>query len=429
MNTDLPEKRVRVTKTKNELDELDDDSADIYKSNIIERYSLRPKGIPAVDKICLAKFVAVYYKDYKSNDVETKDSQPDILNDELLDSQHFNKDTEEDCLSSKIKLMGKNEHMKCRKLKAVIRYHTPNKRKEPELYFHHLLMLYLPWREETELLGSDQTYTSKFYDSEVQKIIEQNRAIFEPDADAITEALESVKNNPGKNIHSYDFINDQENADLQDELQNDQEPNEIFNEQQHSDLDPIQSNEPSMGIISYQNEPSEITDDKLRQSIRSLSPEQRFAYNIVLSWCRELIKNMSNSLNPVQVEPIYLFLTGGGGAGKSHLIKTIYHTAVKTLRHPPCKPELPTVLLMAPTPTGIAAINIDGATINTGLSIPTETGDYPSAMSDQRKTQCRLSLKDLKLIIIGEISIYMVGNTTLLNIHQRLKMKFLVPHL
>ena len=114
---------------------------------------------------------------------------------------------------------------------------------------------------------------------------------------------------------------------------------------------------------------------------------------------------------------MYLFLTGGGGAGKSHLIKTIYHTAVKTFRHPPCNPELPTVLLMAPT--GVAAINIDGTTINTGLAVPTETGDYLPAMSDQRKTQYRLSLKDLKLIIVDEIS--MVGNTTLLHIHQRLK--------
>ena len=92
-----------------------------------------------------------------------------------------------------------------------------------------------------------------------------------------------------------------------------------------------------------------------------------------------------NSLKRVEVEPIYLFLTGGGGAGKSHLIKTIYHTAVKTFRHPPSNPELPTVLLVAPT--GVAAINIDGTTVHTGLAIPNETRDCPPAMSDQRKTQ------------------------------------------
>ena len=124
-----------------------------------------------------------------------------------------------------------------------------------------------------------------------------------------------------------------------------------------------------------------------------------------------------NSMKPVQVEPIYLFLTGGGGAGKSNLIKTIYHTAVKTFRHPTFNPELPTVLLMAPT--GVATINIDGTTVNTGLAIPTEVGHHLPAMSDQRKTQYTLSLKDLKLIIIDDIS--MVGSTTLFHIYQRLK--------
>ena len=302
----------------------DDDSTDINKSNIIERYSLRPREIPAVGRLCLEKFAAFYYKDYKTDHVETKDSQPDVLNDELLESHHSTEDTE---LPPKIKLMNKSEYMKRRKVQAVIRYHTPNKGKEPELYFHHLLMLYFPWRNETELLSSDQTYTSKFYETDAQPIVEENRALFEPDADAITEALESMTNTPGKNVHSFDCINDQENSDLQDELPDDLDPSESFNEQEPSELDPTQSNEPSIGTITFHNQPSEISDDELRKSVRSLNQKQRYAYDIVLSWCRKLIKNM-NSLKPVEVEPIYLFLTGGGGAGKSHLIKTIYHTAV-----------------------------------------------------------------------------------------------------
>ena len=40
-------------------------------------------------------------------------------------------------------------------------------------------------------------------------------------------------------------------------------------------------------------------------------------------------------------------------------------------------------------------------------------------MSDQNRRQMRLPLCKLKLIIIDEIS--MVGNTTLLHVHQRLK--------
>ena len=65
-----------------------------------------------------------------------------------------------------------------------------------------------------------------------------------------------------------------------------------------------------------------------------------------------------NSLKPVDVKLIYLFLTAGGGAGKSHLVKPMYHTPFKTFRHPPFNPELP---------AGVAAININGTTINTGL--------------------------------------------------------------
>ena len=110
------------------------------KSNIIERYSLRPNSIPTVDKLCLAQFAATYYKDYKTDYDETQDSQPDILNNDLLESHHL----AEQSRPTEIKLMNKNEYMKCRKVKAVIRYHTPNKTKEPELYFHHLLMLYFP---------------------------------------------------------------------------------------------------------------------------------------------------------------------------------------------------------------------------------------------------------------------------------------------
>lgn len=54
-------------------------------------------------------------------------------------------------------------------------------------------------------------------------------------------------------------------------------------------------------------------------------------------------------------------------------------------------------------PTGVAAINIKGTTVNTALAIPKETGNYLPAMSDQKKTQFRLSLSYLKLIIIDEI--------------------------
>ena len=76
-------------------------------------------------------------------------------------------------------------------------------------------------------------------------------------------------------------------------------------------------------------------------------------------------------------------------------------------------------------PTGVAAVNIDGTTINTGLAIPKDVGDNLRPLSDQKRTQLRITLAQLKLII-DEIS--MVSNTILLNIYKRLKEIFASPN-
>ena len=157
-STDLPEKRVQVAKSQPGLDELHDDSTDIYKSNIIERYSFRPNTIPIVDR-CLAEFAACYYKKYKI-DCTPNDTQPEVLTDDATEL-HVQLTTNADItgqLPPKIKLLNTNEEMKYRKSKAVVRYHRPNKIKEPEKYFHHLLILYYPWQSEDTLIGSEQTY-------------------------------------------------------------------------------------------------------------------------------------------------------------------------------------------------------------------------------------------------------------------------------
>ena len=95
----------------------------MYKSNIIERYTKRPHTISSVNNLCLAEFASYYYKDYKKECQETIDAQPQVLTDNLVESQHMLKNLE--CsLPKQIRLSDTNEIMKCRKVKAVIRYHT-----------------------------------------------------------------------------------------------------------------------------------------------------------------------------------------------------------------------------------------------------------------------------------------------------------------
>ena len=176
VNTNVPDKRIHVAKSQEELDQLDDDSTDIFKSNVIKRYTIRPV-LPIINNLCLAEFAAYYYKDYKTDSDETKDCQPDVLTDDILESQSFSELSGRN-YPRRIKLLNKNEYMKCRKVKAVLRYHTPNKTKEPEVYFHHLLMLYYPWRDENSLLANDGTYMTTFLKPDVQTVVENNRGIF-----------------------------------------------------------------------------------------------------------------------------------------------------------------------------------------------------------------------------------------------------------
>ena len=81
--TDFPEKRVRVAKSKPELDELHDDSADIHISNMIERYVIQPNTIPAVDNMCLVEFAAYYFQKYKTDCIN--DAQPGILTEDATE--------------------------------------------------------------------------------------------------------------------------------------------------------------------------------------------------------------------------------------------------------------------------------------------------------------------------------------------------------
>ena len=165
--------------------------------------------------------------------------------------------------------------------------------------------------KESDLIAADQSYASKFYEPNVQEVVELNRSVFEPDADTVTEALENLTNNQGNIIHSFDPINDGENSDLQIETQNTDYtlPEESFDKQSPSDLgSSFDSSQQVSQAISTYTQPTEISDDMLRYNARSLNEKQRSAYNIVLSWCRNTMKNL-NCLKPEKLDPINLFFS------------------------------------------------------------------------------------------------------------------------
>ena len=83
-------------------------------------------------------------------------------------------------------------------------------------------------------------------------------------------------------------------------------------------------------------------------------------FDFVYNWAKSYI--ISKSAYGRQVaEPFYLFLSGDGGCGKSHLIKTIYHSVSKLFLYQSGSPVKPKVLVL--TLTGAAAISTNGLNI------------------------------------------------------------------
>ena len=152
-NTNMPEKRYRVCKSEAELSELPADSTEVFKRNNLDRYVDRPnksfqKGHYSVlDNICYAEFLAYYVLDTKKHVETENDCQPEGL---LDDDENHNPL----CSYSKlVPLMTSKEKLRRRNVKHVVRYHTSNPVSNPEAYAHHLMMLFLPFRQESYLLS------------------------------------------------------------------------------------------------------------------------------------------------------------------------------------------------------------------------------------------------------------------------------------
>ena len=112
--------------------------------------------------------------------------------------------------------------------------------------------------------------------------------------------------------------------------------------------------------------------------------------------------------------PYHIFLTGGAGTGKSHVIQCIFEQLAKIYIKLTDEPDDVTVLKVVPT--GTAAFNIQGLTIHSAFSIHMGS-DKP--LGENEANTLRKTLRHLQLLIIDEIS--MVSQDLLLMIHKRLQ--------
>lgn len=143
--------------------------------------------------------------------------------------------------------------------------------------------------------------------------------------------------------------------------------------------------------------------------LQHLNETQKDMFYNVRNWC---IRKISGD----NCEPLFLFVTGGAGTGKSHLIKAIHYESSRLLSRIVSGPEKVSVLLAAFT--GTAAFNIGGNTLHHLFSLTKFLPLPYEPLGEQKLCELRVKLADVQILIIDEIS--MVYKRLLYYVHERL---------
>ena len=390
--TDVPEKRTRLFKPLAQIQSLEDDDPDVFQTSILERYSARPNSL---EDMCLADF-AMRYR-YASR-------RPG-----LDDGSNIKNPDQDEPMDKSIKLKQDLGYMSLRQKPAIIRHHQWSVRKQPENFFHAQLILYSPWRNEiSDLKGNTyaETYEQKL------EVISHNRKLFEYHADAVDQALQDMEDY-GINEESWELVAPQTEQQRHEEAEEGVEADVSV----MGAFDPGQTLATKHGSEScryiYEVTTCTLTTSEWHNLILSLNVLQREVHQYILNWCM----NMLLYPKVPRQDPFYMFLTGGAGVGKSHLVKTIVQTVTRLFsRH---NQENDAHVLVC-APTGAAAYNVSGLTLHSAFLLPvhSRTSDDYIPLSGEKLANLKEAIGKVKLLVIDEIS--MVGADMLLTVHRRL---------
>lgn len=178
-----------------------------------------------------------------------------------------------------------------------------------------------------------------------------------------------------------------------------------------NDIPELRTTTPTSGGGIFENNPHSIDYEIVIPIIRSLNKIQSEVFYKIRNWC---LRKINENIN---YEPFYLFITGGVGTGKFHIIKAIYYEARKILRNHFREAGEINVLLSAST--GVAAHNINGNTIHSLLKIPRACSLPYKPLGENNLNSLKAKLGNLQILIIDEIS--MISHKLMCYIHGRLR--------
>ena len=144
-----------------------------------------------------------------------------------------------------------------------------------------------------------------------------------------TEPYTAIVDRGYENLNS-EFV---DNEDAHGQIENDKTGEPIYTE----DTEPTEQNSQvhESNLVLGDFIPKKATDDEIAANIRSLNKKQHMVFDVLHQWARNYVKNVSSKKKKkkknLQINPVPIFLSGSGGTGKSHLVKTIYQVVSKVV--------------------------------------------------------------------------------------------------
>ena len=373
--------RARTMKSYTDLEKEKEESTDIFHRDLLSTfYPERPKNL---EKMSLKDYASNYIRGYPTK------NKPDTDADKQTEGQPSS------CKNkSLIKLNGNNGYMRKRQKEVLIFHHEFDPQVDPESYYYSLLLLFKPWRKEEELKGNYKSYQEAF----------ELGLKYLP----LMKEYNDLKNKIDK---SKQKINDKVKKKIQ----------KMGEEELESETDEDESND-ATALDQVMNDFEEInnvgdisTEEQLSALVETLNPEQREIYDKITNAIAHSIDHAFETCKCPSYKPLYLYVSGFGGTGKSYLIKAIMAWAYITsnVLKKNCK-----IILAAPT--GISAAGINGMTLHSALSLPIEHHGKVTynSLTGAKLQQLQYLMKHVHCLMVDEIS--MVSNLTLLQVHLRL---------
>ena len=357
VDVSLPHKRSRRLKDHKVLEDVakrNPDSEDIFKDNLLNtHYPRRPSDL---EGLCLYDFVANY--DYCGTDSNgdrkyRKLTKPRLPNHKLFD---------------------------------------PEREDQTEAYYYSMILLFVPFRDESSLLLENETAEEAF-----RRLLPDDStcSAYHGRLQKMLQARANIKQ-----------INDARQADGEEQKisKQDDDP-QLLGEAKTAMKELFDMNAHPVDTLS------------LKQRVAMLNADQRRIFDKVKDHLLHQQKHETDECS-CDLSPLRMFVSGVGGTGKSFLIETI-----KALVHDLWPSDDLTCAIAAPT--GLAAFNVGGITIHRLFQLPVEhdgkTAEYWALPKCSQKVM-KTTLCSVKIIIVDEVS--MVSSLNFAYMHLRLEELF-----